>query len=304
MTMHMRLETDQHDFFEAVIFRSTGHELAIEDMQFVSGGCINNAVRAATKAGAFFIKWHEVQPDASGEYPAVFEAEAKGLALLAAHAGQLFVPEVYGQGIWNGRAYICMQFIDSARPISHYWEMLGHGLAAIHRQSAPHFGLDHDNFIGSLPQSNNPTSSWATFFVEQRLRPQFGRAYYQGLIGASYLRDIDRLAVRLADFFPVEPPALLHGDLWSGNVMPGPQGQPALYDPAVYYGHREMELAFTHLFGGFDDQFYHAYQESFPLTPGFAERRPVYNLYPLMVHLNMFGTGYLSGVDLTLRRLL
>ncbi len=161
-----------------------------------------------------------------------------------------------------------------------------------------------NNFIGSLQQNNEFHENWIEFFVEKRLRPQFGLAYYNKLIDVSYLRHLDKLPQALERIFPKEKPSLLHGDLWSGNAMRDKSGNPCLVDPAVYYGHREMELAFTKLFGGFDSSFYHAYEEAFPLEIGFKDRKDIYNLYPLMVHVNLFGTSYLSGIDKVLERIL
>jgi len=185
---------------------------------------------------------------------------------------------------------------------SDYWTDFGHKLAGLHRCSKENFGLDHDNYIGSLPQSNGSSSTWVEFFINQRLRVQLTLAKNGNNIPSQLLQSFDKLIQKIPDWLPEEKPALLHGDLWSGNVMVGSDGKVCLIDPAVYYGHREIELAFTTLFGGFDQSFYHAYNEEFPLAQGYEDRFDIYNLYPLLVHVNLFGSSYLSGIQTILDR--
>ncbi|HMQ31833.1 MAG TPA: fructosamine kinase family protein, partial [Chloroflexaceae bacterium] len=181
--------------------------------------------------------------------------------------------------------------------------VLGEQLAALHRHSAPVFGLERDNFIGGSPQPNGRLVSWPAFFRERRLLPQLDLAAANGLLPAARRRALERLAGRLDDLLAsAEPPALIHGDLWGGNVVGAPGGAPALIDPAVSYSHREAELAFTELFGGFTPRFYAAYNAAWPLDPGYADRRDLLNLYHLLNHLNLFGEGYGLQVDQVLRR--
>lgn len=288
---------DNTPFFEQVLFKSCGKELPVQEVQFLSGGCINNAVRLQTSEGDFFLKWNEQAAEG------MFAAEAEGLSMLREN-GSLCIPDVLGQGRVEGRDYLLLEYINSRAPAAAYWEELGRSLAQMHGQSREYYGLEHDNFIGRLPQNNQPADSWTEFFTHRRLQVQLGLALYKGLIDARFAERFKKLYAKLPELLPEEPPALLHGDLWSGNVMTGSGGQPCLIDPAVYYGHREAELAFTGLFGGFDSRFYAAYQEVSPLAPGFEERKDIYNIYPLMVHVNMFGTSYLSGVERTLNRFL
>jgi fructosamine-3-kinase len=226
----------------------------------------------------------------------MFEAEAHGLNLLA-DKGLITIPHVIKYGCNDGKAYLLLEFIQSAYRQKHYWKSLGEQLAKLHRNTHGSFGLHFNNFIGALPQSNECMPSWIDFFVEKRLKVQAGLAYYNGLVGKDLLKKFERLYEKLPSILPEEQPALLHGDLWSGNVMVNSEGLPCLIDPAVYYGNREIELAFTQLFGGFDDDFYQAYQATFPLLPDFDERIEIYNLYPLLVHVNLFGRSYLSGVE-------
>lgn len=282
-------------FFEQALFIATGQNLVVKEMQLKSGGCINQTVRLKTSAGDYFIKWNE-----SAEED-MFAAEAKGLGLLQ-QAAALPVPEVIGQGRVAEKSFLLLQYVDSRTPRKDYWQQLGQGLASLHRHTRPRYGLDHNNYIGRLPQNNDPMDNWVEFFIQRRLEPQLGLAYYQQQVGEEFLARFRKLYDRLPRLLPEEPPALLHGDLWSGNVLAGPEGAAWLIDPAVYYGHREAELAFTHLFGGFDSLFYSAYQEAYSLQAGFDERMALYNLYPLLVHVNLFGAGYLSGIEQTLKR--
>ena len=290
------MEPDQNQFFEAALFQTIGQDARIERIDFIAGGCIHNSVKLSTKTGVYFIKWNETQP------LEIFAREAEGLELLRAHT-ELKIPQVLGFGAIDQKCFLLLEFIDSRFREERYWETLGQGLAHLHAHTHPQYGLETNNFIGSLRQSNEGYPTWPEFFIERRLKVQLGLAYYNGLIDAAFLKRAESLyAVLEANFFPKEPPALLHGDLWSGNLMVGRQGEPVLVDPAVYYGHREMELAFTRLFGGYTDEFYAAYDESWPLEPGFEDRKDVYSLYPLLVHVTLFGTSYLSGVTKVLDR--
>lgn len=289
------LETNQSQFFEAALFQTLGSPTQVDSIQFVSGGCINNAIRLNTSKGPFFLKWNESQP------AYMFEAEAKGLALLAS-ANAVRIPEVIGHGEVAEKSYLLLEFIDSRPPAKGYWERFGEELAKLHRQQTSHYGLDFENYMGSLNQQNTPHDKWVDFFVEKRLRPQFGMAFYHHKIPENYLRKLDKLAQQLPHILTTEPPSLVHGDLWKGNLMVGYRGEPCLIDPAVYFGHREIDLAMTKLFGGFTQDFYRAYQEAYPLEPGSDERMEIYNLYPLMIHVNLFGISYLSGVDRILKK--
>jgi len=289
------LETNQSQFFEAVLLQSLGIPTTVDRIQFISGGCINNAVKLETSKGAFFLKWNESQP------AYMFEAEAKGLKLME-DTNTLTIPHVVGFGTTAEKSYLLMEFINSRKMGKAYWETFGSQLAAMHHHTHTHFGLDFDNFMGSLNQQNTYHENWIEFFVEKRLRPQFGMAFYNNLIPKSYLRQLDSLAGKLENILDTEKPSLVHGDLWKGNLITDSKGEPCLVDPAVYYGHREIDLAMTQLFGGFDPRFYDAYQEASPLAPNLQDRLEIYNLYPLMVHVNLFGTSYLSGIDRTLKK--
>jgi protein-ribulosamine 3-kinase len=282
-------ETYQH-FFERSLFESLGKDKDVLDFHFISGGNVNSCVKLKTTGKAFFLKWNE------GQDVEMFEKEAAGLELLR-ETGAIRIPEVIGYGCVEGKAYLLLEFIDSYAQSYDYWEDMGSSLAKIHSHTKATFGLDYDNYIGSLSQCNQQEEDGIKFYAEHRIKAQAGLAFYNNQISHRLLERVNSLCGKLADLLPQEKPALLHGDLWIGNIMTGRNGKATLIDPAVYYGLREAEIAFTRLFGGFDDKFYWAYQDAFPLVPGFSKRADLYNLYPLLVHVNLFGSGYVSGVE-------
>ena len=263
------------------------YNLNIQHVTSVPGGCINNGGRLTTHQGEYFIKWNS-----ASKYPRMFSSEASGLKLLAS-AGCVRVPSVLFEGEQGEYQFIVMDFVVQRNASSSYWEDLGRGLAALHRVTSPMFGLDHDNYIGSLPQLNKQSDNWIDFYIHRRLEPQLAMLN----ASAGLRKKFETLYKKLPDVFPVEIPALLHGDLWSGNLIKDADGRPCLIDPAVYFGNREMELAFTRLFGGFDQRFYDTYKEVSPLQPGYLERVDVCNLYPLLVHANLFGGHYMLEID-------
>lgn len=227
----------------------------------------------------------------------------KGLQLLSDQK-KIHIPGVVLQDQWEDYSFLVLEWVEKGYRQPDYWENLARQLSELHRVSSNQFGLDHDNFIGSLPQQNQWVDSWTEFFVEWRMIPMVSRARDQGLIDGNWVSKIESLYGKLDNYFPRAKPTLIHGDLWSGNLMVNKKGDPCLIDPAVYFGHREIELSFTRLFGGFDRDFYRAYHEFFPLEAGFEERVSLYNLYPLLVHLNLFGTSYLHDIQVSIKRYL
>jgi len=260
--------------------------------QTVFGGDINQAARVTLADGrAIFVKWNR---GADGDF---FSAEAHGLRTLAA-AGAVRVPEVYAVG--EAPAFLAMEWIDTERGYASddFAETLGRQLALLHRATAGQHGLDADNYIGSLPQSNTPSASWVAFFRDRRIGAQMDIARQRGRLPKEREALLTRLQSWLDVFLDdqVIRPSLLHGDLWSGNYMITRDGQPVVIDPAAYYGHREVDLAMTELFGGFPPRFYAADNAVYPLD-GYEQRRGLYQLYPLLVHMNLFGGGYAARVD-------
>ena len=231
--------------------------------------------------------------------PGLFLDEARGLAWLA-ETNTLRVPEVLlaSEADGDGPACLVLAWIARDKPARDYGAQLGSGLARLHRTAAACFGLDHDNYLATLRQDNTPAQRWGIFYAERRIAPLAQRAAERGELPPALLRRIERLLVRIPDLVgDDEPPARLHGDLWSGNVLCDASGAPVLIDPAVYGGHREIDLAMMRLFGGFSEAVFDAYHEAWPLSAGHAERVPLYQLYPLLAHVNLFGSAYLSQVS-------
>jgi len=184
-----------------------------------------------------------------------------------------------------------MSYIESGTPAAGFWETFGEQLSNLHRNTSAYFGLDHNNYIGSLPQNNEHCTAWNNFYA-QRINTLATMANRKQLLENRYILPLEKLSQKLLNIFPTEPPALLHGDLWSGNFMVDTLGDPVIYDPAVYYGHREMDIGMTLLFGGFDRKLYESYNHHYPLQPGWQQRVALCQLYPLIVHLVLFGGHY------------
>jgi fructosamine-3-kinase len=200
------------------------------------------------------------------------------------------------------QAFLLLEDLAPAPPCSDYWVIFGRQLAALHNTISRSFGFDHDNYIGSTSQSNPWTPDGYRFFAEQRLLYQGELAGRQGYLGAADLKRLMRLAARLPELVPAQPASLIHGDLWGGNAISDAKGLPALIDPAAHFGWAEAELAMTALFGAFPEAFYQAYAEVHPLEKVYRQRFPIYNLYHLLNHLNLFGASYLGQVQSILQR--
>lgn len=240
-----------------------------------------------------FVKTH------AGGPAGMFAAEARGLDWLR-EVGALRLPQVLAAG----DQFLALEYLKPAPRQKDFDEALGRGLASLHRHSAPSWGLDHDNFIGPLPQANSPCPQWAEFYAERRLRPQVEMAIASSRAPGHWSRDFEQLYSVLPGLVPEEPPSRLHGDLWGGNLHTDPMGEPCLIDPAAYAGHREVDLAMMRLFGGFGSRVFDCYHEAYPLREGHQRRIPLYQLYPLLVHVNLFGGGYVSSVENALRQVL
>lgn len=264
--------------------------------QSVGGGSINQCFKISAGGQQFFCKVNQLQ-----EFPRLFETERRGLQLLARQqvigvpATRLFAADPPYQ-------VLLLEWIEPGRPDPKFWKSFGTRLAELHHKTAPQFGLDHDNYMGSVPQSNRQADDWIRFFVRQRLQPMVVRCQAQRLLPAADVRLFENLYGKMKDIFPdQEPPCLVHGDLWSGNFICAASGQPYLVDPAAFYGHRSVDLAMTTLFGGFDKSFYEAYHHHYPFPLQYNEQWKVCNLYPLLIHLLLFGKSYLGSIQQTLR---
>lgn len=244
----------------------------------------------ATSGKSYFLK--------SGPASETFRCEANGLKELE-KTGAIEVARVVAMG----DTFILTEWIEEGRPTVNSQAVFGKRLAQMHRFEADVYGFYEDNFIGANPQPNQATgdeqNNWAAFFYNKRLLFQYRMAEQQGLVSNMLQSGFRRLETRIASLLdvPSEKPALLHGDLWSGNYLYDREGQAVLIDPAVYYGHREADLAMTRLFGGFSTVFYQAYQEEYPLAEGWEQREGVYKLYHVLNHLNIFGRGYLGEAE-------
>lgn len=278
----------------------------IREVRPVGGGCINPAARLQLEDRAVFLKFNPGAP------AGMFAVEAEGLRALEAAGSGLRVPEVLGMrdagpGRGGDEGWLLLEWLEPAPPAAGHGERLGRGLAALHRATAEGWGWHRDGFIGPLPQPNAPLPDWPRFWAERRLEPQLRLAREAGRQPGS-AAEWDRLLTALPELLAAgrqDGPSLLHGDLWGGNVLAVAGGEPALVDPAAYRGHREVDLAMAELFGGFDRSFLAAYREAWPLRPGYAEvRRGVYQLFYLLVHVNLFGGGYGEQTAQVLRAVL
>jgi fructosamine-3-kinase len=282
---------------KAALASALGSEIATA--RGLAGGDINRAYEVALLDGRrLFVKTNERSPRG------MFAAEARGLAWLA-EARALRIPEVVAVAAPDDpRQFLVLELVPTGAPARDFDEELGKGLAALHRRGAPGFGLEHDNFIGSLPQANAPVRSWPEFYRVRRLEAQLRRAADGGRASSTMRQGFGRLFRVLDELCgPAEPPARLHGDLWGGNLLCDDRGAPCLVDPAVYGGNREIDLAMMRLFGGFGARVFDAYDEAWPLSDGHGERVSLYQLYPLMVHVNLFGGSYIHAVEAALERL-
>ncbi len=265
-----------------------GGSVTVRALRPIGGGGLHETFVAETSAGVFFVK---TRPGAAGD---VFERERAGLEALAAADCGLRIPRVLHVG--RNPALLVLEYLDSGPQVADFDERLGRGLAALHRTTAPQFGFAHDNHCGETPQPNGWLDDWVTFYRERRLKFQVSLLAEKGLIDADaralFERLFDRLPERLAG--GDEPPALIHGDLWPGNLLTGRDGAPALVDPAAYFGNREAELGMMVLFGGFSARVFAAYQAAWPLQTGWRERLPLYTLYHVLNHANLFGGGYVG----------
>lgn len=257
----------------------------------VTGGDINSGARLDTESGErLFVKWNLHAPDD------MFLKEAQGLQLLSTAESGIVIPKPR----FVGQHFLLMEFIEESSYGNAY--LFGSQLAQLHRKSNELFGLETTNYSGKLPQSNRYHADWLEFFIRERLEPQVKMAIDSGLLPKSHHAIFERVFNYTYIIFPDEPPALLHGDLWNGNYMWTTSGDTAIYDPAVYFGHREMDLAMTQLFGGFTDEFYRGYNEVYPLQKGYEERFKLCNLYPVLVHANLFGGNYVQQANQLLKR--
>ena len=295
---HREMMMNPADAFRQVWKKSFDMDADPQMVLPLGGGSINQVYKVILPDQTLVMKVNQ-----NDRYPGMFLAEAKGLQLLRQPDAPC-VPEVIAQSVIGNYQFLLLEYLDKAPRRKDYPERFGCSLAALHRNTHAYFGLDHDNRMGALEQFNHQHTDGVTFFIQQRLMPQVKLALERKKIAAVHVHQFERLYIQLPQILPAEPPSLIHGDLWAGNVIEGPDGDACLIDPAVAYSHREADLAMTMLFGRFDDKFYDAYHSAFPLTQGWQERMDLWNLYPLLVHVNLFGDSYLTETVQILRKYL
>ncbi|MDH3947512.1 MAG: fructosamine kinase family protein [Gammaproteobacteria bacterium] len=273
------------------IATASGKPFHLQRADSMGGGCINTAYRLVGERQSYFIKLNRA------ERLDMFEAESDGLQALAA-ARAIRVPVPLCTGVEGSQAYLVMEYFESGGGNSGAAEDFGQQLARMHQQSTEQFGWHRDNTIGSTPQPNTPRDDWLEFWRDRRLGYQLGLAEQRGG-PSSLLRKGEQLMQLMPGLFTdYQPsPSLLHGDLWSGNYAVTHEGEPIIFDPAVYYGDREADIAMTELFGGFSQRFYAAYDDTWPLDSGYQLRKTFYNLYHILNHFNMFGGGYAGQAE-------
>ncbi|PTB95814.1 ketosamine-3-kinase [Marivirga lumbricoides] len=282
---------------EILHFLKEFHQCDIADVSVTGGGSINNCFSYLAKGEKFFLKYND-----SRQFPDIIHFDKEGLSAIAA-TNTIATPSVVACENVGNYEVLVLPFIEQERPGKLFWEQFGQNLAALHFKEAPFYGWQHDNYIGSLHQSNRQQKQYLPFLVQERLQKQIALANRNNSLSEKDNAAFEQLFKQLPDIIPEAQASLVHGDLWSGNFVVGKGQIPYLIDPSIHYSFRETDLAFTYLFGGFHQKFYEAYEESFPLSPGFQERIGIYNLYPLLVHLNLFGNSYLHSIRDVLKKI-
>lgn len=281
---------------EGTLLSVTGKAHRVKLYNDVSGGCINACYKVVTDSDTFFVKVNDTK-----RYPDMCKLEAMGLLKLEeAVAGS--TPAVIGFADDDEKQILVMEWVETEGSNKGNWDQLGEMLADIHRQSDAQFGYTTDNYMGSLPQLNDRYDSFTDFFVQCRIDPMLKQSIDSGKLDRSASAQFQQIAGKLESLIPAEEPSLVHGDLWSGNFMFRADLSPLFIDPAIAYSHREADLAMTRLFGGFDAAFYRSYMSRHPTEPGWEDRIDLFNLYPLLVHVILFGGGYTRQVDNILRK--
>jgi fructosamine-3-kinase len=283
---------------ELAIREALGAPFAIDSRAGAGGGCINECHVVRGRGRAFFVKLNVP------ERVEMFAAEAAGLEELR-RAAAVRVPQPLCHGACPAASWIVLEHLELAPAHDKAMRALGRNLARLHRVTRDRYGWGRHNTIGSTPQVNTPADDWVAFWRERRLGYQLKLAAargHDGRLAAGGERLLEKLPAFFAGYRP--PASLLHGDLWSGNAAMERGGEPVIFDPAVYYGDREADLAMTELFGGYSRSFYDAYRSEYPLDPGYATRRELYNLYHVLNHLNLFGGGYGAQAGRMIERLL
>jgi protein-ribulosamine 3-kinase len=265
--------------------------------QPVGGGSINTTLNVKLRDKYCFCKVNSAK-----DFPMLFKYEQMGLETLAQHS-IIKVPEIYDCFEEDNYQILLLEWINPSERTPHFWQNFGQQLAQLHSVSNTQFGLDHNNYMGSVPQLNSFSTNWNEFFSNQRLLPLIDKCLTNNLLSSKNVKQFEKLISRLSEIFGNDTkPSLLHGDLWSGNFICAQYATPVLIDPVVYFGHPSIDLGMTTLFGGFNSNFYDAYQSVTPFPKNYEEQWAVCNLYPLLIHLLLFGQSYLHSIETTLRK--
>ena len=290
------MKTEFLNYLQSELSRIKNKRIQITSTSQVFGGDINTTYTVTTNEEDYFIKLNTIA------FIDMFKKEKDGLLLLRSAGTCLKIPEPILQDTFEQHCFLLMEYLEKGAESKNNWQQLATGLAQLHQTTQNHFGLNYNNYIGSLPQNNTPTNSWAEFYAQYRILQQIQQAFDQHKCTVTDIRLSEQFCTKLPDLIPEEPPAILQGDLWSCNRMSISNGEAAVYDPAVYFGHREMDIAMSLLFGGFDMHVYTVYNEVYPLQNGWRGRVDICQLYPLLVHLNLFGGYYYNAVKSILKR--
>lgn len=292
-----------HQTFIVYYMNEVLKKVALAKLKFdeaipIKGGDINDAFRLERDGKPFFLKLN-----VADSFPELFRKEADNLNFLA-KINQLILPNVIDHGISQDNfQFLILEWLERKTPTEKSWIHLANNMATLHRTHQENFGWTEDTYYGIVLQPNVASTQWEDFFSENRILPMAKLLRDKNLIGIRESQQLDKYCKHINSFFPIEQPSLLHGDFWSGNILPIENNQIALIDPSSYFGHREMDLAMSKLFGGFDHQFYQTYQELYPLEETWQERLPYTQLYPLMLHALLFGGYYLDEVQTILKKL-
>jgi len=267
----------------------------INNISSLAGGDINEVYKIETAKNSYVLKLNR-----ENSFPEMFKKERKGLiSIVEANARSPKVIDCFND---SGFQFLILEFIKEENITNVFWVNFAKSLAKLHKKQNVFYGLEYDNYIGSLNQINTPKKTWETFFIENRLEPFVKKSFDLKLLQHNHLNSFKNLYNSLSEILPKENPSLVHGDLWSGNFICGKDQTPYFIDPAIYFGNREMDIAMTQLFSGFDNFYLNYYNEIYPLEKGWKERINIHNLYPRLVHLILFGNSYLSGIENVLKK--